>query len=331
MASLTYTTLDVFTSTKYAGNPLAVVHLPSTTDLTQTQKQTIAREFNYSETVFLHVAPDQASTTDSTQYSKVPEWKLDIFTVEEELPFAGHPTIGSACYALRTLVPAASSSSSSEDEVVKGRFLIKAGVLELRYDRQTGEARAGIPHNVHIHNTHTLTISDVLAKQPALAAYLSQQSGNRGEVKVEVVSPVKGMNFGMIELPDLEALGKVSTTGTRMTASLDSEWDFGPLMLMFYVRMPVEDSAEDTIRLRTRMVEGGFEDPATGSASCGLAAFLSVTEKREGRTRFEMVQGVEMGRRSEIGVEISVRGGEVESVELIGKAVEVMEGRVFYE
>lgn len=329
MASLTYTTLDVFTTTKYAGNPLAVVQLPSNVNLTQTQKQTIAREFNYSETVFLHVAPT-GSIDNSNDKIDIPEWKLDIFTVEEELPFAGHPTIGSACYALRTLVPA---SAPDDDGVVKGRFLIKAGILELSYNRQTGEARAGIPHNVHIHNTHTLTITDVLAKQPALAAYLSQrQSNGDGDgVKVEVVSPVKGMNFGMISLPNLDALGKVTTTGTRMTASLDSEWDSGPLMLMFYVRMPAEDLGKNTIRLRTRMVEGSFEDPATGSASCGLAALMALTEKREGRTRFEMVQGLEMGRRSEIEVEVLVSGGVVQSVELSGRAVEVMEGRVFYE
>lgn len=79
------------------------------------------------------------------------------------------------------------------------------------------------------------------------------------------------------------------------------------------------------------MVEGAFEDPATGSASCGLAALLALKEGLEGRTTFELVQGVEMGRRSEIGIELVMREGKIQTIELIGKAVEVMQGKVFYE
>lgn len=79
------------------------------------------------------------------------------------------------------------------------------------------------------------------------------------------------------------------------------------------------------------MVEGAFEDPATGSASCGLAAMLAMKEGLKGRTRFELVQGVEMGRRSEIGVEVVMEGAGVKTIELAGRAVEVMQGKVFYE
>ena len=84
--------LDVFTTTPYKGNPLAIVHLPPGRDLEPEQKLKIAREFNLSETVFLHaIEGDQA--------------KIDIYTTTEELPFAGHPTIGSGWHLLNDVRP----------------------------------------------------------------------------------------------------------------------------------------------------------------------------------------------------------------------------------
>lgn len=330
MASLPYTTLDVFTSEKYAGNPLAVVKLTPDVSLTQAVKQTIAREFNYSETVFLHL-PSADTPADGNAASDgdagVPEWQLDIFTVEEELPFAGHPTIGAAVHVLSSL-----PTTTADQEVVKGRFRIKAGILDLSYNRTTRVAKALVPHNVHIHTSHTLTVQAILDKQPGLAAFLKAQSDCAG-LTVEVVSPVRGMNFGMVQLPSLEALATVSTTGVRVGAKLDADWDVGPLFLLFYVRLgdATNEEGQEVVKVRTRMIEGSFEDPATGSASCGLAALIALQEGKEGKTAFEMVQAVEMGRRSEIGVGVEVVGGKVERMELSGKAVEVMEGRVFYE
>ena len=83
---LRYTQLDVFTSTPFLGNPLAIVHLPSTASLSQSQKQNIAREFNLTETVFLH-EPSSDGTV-----------MIDIFTTTEEIPFAGHLTVGTGSY-----------------------------------------------------------------------------------------------------------------------------------------------------------------------------------------------------------------------------------------
>lgn len=82
---LDYAIVDVFTDQKYAGNPLAIVRVPASCTLTQDQKQNIAREFNLSETTFWHEAKEEDG--EST-------WTVDIFMVNAELPFAGHPTIG---------------------------------------------------------------------------------------------------------------------------------------------------------------------------------------------------------------------------------------------
>jgi PhzF family phenazine biosynthesis protein len=81
---LDFAIVDVFTDKRYKGNPLAVVRVPASSNLTQEQKQNIAREFNLSETTFLHEPAGNESGV----------WTVDIFTINEELPFAGHPTIG---------------------------------------------------------------------------------------------------------------------------------------------------------------------------------------------------------------------------------------------
>lgn len=86
--SLSFNTLDVFTNARYSGNPLAIVHVPAGLDLSQTRKQAIAREFNLSETVFLHPAVPGSPNV----------FPVDIFTADEELPFAGHPTVGSGWF-----------------------------------------------------------------------------------------------------------------------------------------------------------------------------------------------------------------------------------------
>ncbi|KAK5279107.1 hypothetical protein LTR16_007979, partial [Cryomyces antarcticus] len=114
---LTFVTLDVFTHTKFSGNPLAIVRVPVSTSLTQEQKQVIAREFNLSETVFLHPALEGL---------RLPEWKIDIFTVPQEIPFAGHPIIGTACYVLSTYTPQSTGP-------VRGTFITKAGPISLEY------------------------------------------------------------------------------------------------------------------------------------------------------------------------------------------------------
>src|SRR5271156_5443325 len=92
---LSFTTLDVFSSTRYAGNPVAIIEVPASESatLTQKQKQSIASEFNLSEIVFLHLPTEGTSSK---------ERKIDIFTSLAEVPFAGHPTIGTTHYLLHT-------------------------------------------------------------------------------------------------------------------------------------------------------------------------------------------------------------------------------------
>jgi len=90
----------------------------------------------------------------------------------------------------------------------------------------------------------------------------------------------------------------------------------------------VESEEDRVVKLRTRMFHGPLEDPATGSAASELSAYLA-SQRGEGKWGFEIVQGVEMGRRSDIGVEVEVgEGGVVKRIVLGGGAVEVMHGQV---
>ncbi|KAK7712912.1 hypothetical protein SLS57_007656 [Botryosphaeria dothidea] len=306
---LPFTTLDVFTRQRFAGNPLAVVKVPAQVSLSQEQKLLLAKEFNYSETVFLHERQGNENT-----------WKIDIFLTTAEVPFAGHPTIGTACLVLSQLAGQADGAG-----IIQGSFITKAGEIRLKYLTSEGEATADIPHNVHIHR-ETLSRSLLLKIQPSIAILFSPNMPRVPE-QMPLVSIVKGMTFALIEVDSLATLNAAATGTFSVDVALDEDWDQSFVALYFYFRLA--DSADGTRNLRTRMVEGALEDPATGSAASALACFLSLEEGVAGQTqRYAITQGVEMGRRSEIGVRVSLAKtrGEIESVQLRGAAVEVMDG-----
>lgn len=136
-SQLDFVTVGVFTSQPYGGNPLAIVRIPPGRTLNQEQKQTIAREFNLSETTFLHEHADGAAED---------QWTVDIFMTSRELPFAGHPTVGTACYVLGRTARERGVSSG----VMEASFNLKAGRVGLRYDCGKKTAKASIPHDVYV-------------------------------------------------------------------------------------------------------------------------------------------------------------------------------------
>jgi PhzF family phenazine biosynthesis protein len=300
MTQLKFFTVDVFTTTRYLGNPLAIVEVLNGQDVSQSQMQTVAREFNLSETIFVHEP--------TSGQNGVPEWRVRIFVTNMEIPFAGHPTIGAATHALSSL------------GVPKGKLLCNAGPIEVEYG--DGIAKASIPHNFHKHTQYPLTLNDVYAIHPSLKA-----TGTK-PTSVNITSPVKGMNFICIELPDLETLGQVTVTGPEPQAKLDDDWNEGLIGSFLYVITDRPSSEDGVVKVRTRMLMGALEDPATGSASCALCAHLALELQLGRTTKFELTQAVEMGRKSDIGVVLTLNEGmdAVEKMELSGSAVKVMEG-----
>ncbi|KAF2115459.1 hypothetical protein BDV96DRAFT_646456 [Lophiotrema nucula] len=313
-AQVEFITFDVFTSKRYEGNPLAVVKIPNSTSLSQKQKQDIAREFNLSETTFWH---------QPTGIGELPTWTVDIFMTTKELPFAGHPTIGTACYLLSSIA----KERGLTEGIINGQFNIKAGKIDLVYDVASNRARAGIPHDVHVHEK-TWSQQDLSNLQPRLAQ-TSESQGFELKENYPIVSIVKGMTFVLIELSSLEALELVKTTsGSIHVEGLDEGW--GPSFIGTYFFVRLAGKTDGTRVIRTRMIEGTMEDSATGSAASDLAAYLSLVEGQAGQTlRYDIVQGVEMGRRSNIGVEVVLaEQSGIAQLYLEGSAVQVMEGKL---
>ncbi|KAJ0141256.1 Abhydrolase domain-containing protein C22H12.03 [Fusarium oxysporum f. sp. albedinis] len=307
--SLQFTTLDVFTTSAFEGNPLAVVTIPPPSQqapLTQSQKQRIAREFNLSETVFVHDVENRAETD---------ERKIDIFTPQFELPFAGHPTIGTAVFL--------------QPQGVK-TMIAKAGRIDLEFEN--GSPRALIPHDVKLHKERVPKHDIEAGWDGKLAEVAAADEG------APLFSIVNGMTFALVNLPSLELLGaaKVGAMGYIDGDLQDDGWkhDFDSRRY-YYTLLDGETSSDGKYvqNLRTRLVKRNMEDPATGSAACALSCYLALHKLSANSIRFNITQGVEMGRESLIVVDAEVDtdgAGErkVKTVHLSGKAVEVMKGTV---
>jgi len=308
---LPYVTLDVFTTKPFLGNQLAIVTLPSSSTLTKNQQSLIAKEFNYSETVFILSRPSPKSTN-------VP---ISIWTTEQELPFAGHPTVGAAFHLLNdhlenldhvTLETLAGDIPAKRNAFDSGRISIRA------------------PHNIQVHEklTHSLVCSNI--------ANLSPEYLVASDHEVPTISIVLGVSYVLVQVDSLEHLAQLKPRGKEyqfsyakdLKGTMPENSETAPFVGAYcYVLTDDGDVHEsEKIKIQARMFfEGDQEDAATGSAACALGAYLTMVRKKD--TIVEIVQGVEMGRRSEIGITGTVDAeGKLKDIWLEGKAVKVMEG-----
>jgi PhzF family phenazine biosynthesis protein len=311
--SLPFTTVDVFTETRFAGNPLAIVLLPPVAELSplQSQLQAIASEFNLSETIFL----EHATAQDLESGVR----RARIFTTKREILFAGHPTIGAATYLLvldtspgapRTLTPGAGPISISP------------------VTSKPGYVSAVVPHSYHLHETRC-PAPRILGLHSTLSSFIAEDQA------FPIVSIVHGMTFVLVELQHLDALasaqlGNESANILASSGILDKGWEYeSPIGVYLYLRNA--EVAQDGVELiRTRMLVRGIEDPATGSAASALTGYLALKEAdtEGGMREWKIVQGVEMGRRSEIGVKVALQSDKIDTIELSGTAVVVSKGTI---
>lgn len=335
-----FVTLDVFTDTPFLGNPLGLVVVEDKerasleTTPERNTKLLIAKEFNLSETVFLYLRPGETLASPDRSSG---EREMSIFTIEKELPFAGHPTIGTAYFLLKHL------GWDFVDTITP-----PAGPIRISTSPSSAAAvSARIPHDVHHHaNTlrslYELGDKDVTAQ---IGAALHEDEAIRAaELDAPVVSIVKGMTFLLVALPSLAHLGRISAGGHRRldvanyVSLLDAgPWGHGFVSRYYYVPLAAAAAAgEDGVRVETvraRMVELGFEDPATGSAASTLACHLSLAAGAAGEVRYRVAQGVEIGRASDIEVDVTLGAGEagareIRQVRLGGSARLVMTGDI---
>ncbi|KAI4241655.1 MAG: hypothetical protein L6R40_004488 [Gallowayella cf. fulva] len=307
---LDYVTIDVFTNVRFKGNPLAIVELPHGKTLDQQTKQKIAREFNFSETVFLH-PPDSAPSSRT----------MDIFTTMEELPFAGHPTIGTLVYL------GAAEPSWGKDGTQSITLQTKAGPIKALFNGQTGVAEASIPHSFHIHQMPVQRES-VLNVQSSLNRIESSS-----QTPCPLVSIVRGMTFVLVNVPHVEDLAALTVGGPGIEKS-SIRWDEGweSFTVPYFYAIMSEDKEARDIRVRVRMIEPTCgEDPATGSAASGLSAYLALQRGTARSTyNFSVEQGVEMGRHSDIGVKVTLDDAKsVKHIVLSGAAVVVSRGKLY--
>jgi trans-2,3-dihydro-3-hydroxyanthranilate isomerase len=290
MSQYRYYTCDVFSDRAFAGNPLAV--LPDAQGLSDEQMLAIAREFNYSETTFV-LPPD-----DPRHMARV-----RIFTPGGELPFAGHPTIGTA-FVLASI-----------GRVASGRIVFEEGVGPVPVEIFRNGARV----------TRCRLTAASLPEQgppaPPTAALARMLSLADGDVADGAACWSCGVPFLVVPLPSVEALSRCALDLPRWRELLG-----GYATQKVY---PVARSGE--LAWRVRMFAPGLgvaEDPATGSAAASFAGWIAaqLPHPRDGTLAVTLDQGIEMGRPSRLDVEFDRSGGTITAVRVGGAAVMLAQG-----
>jgi trans-2,3-dihydro-3-hydroxyanthranilate isomerase len=290
-----YYICDVFTATRFGGNQLAV--LPDASGLTAGQMQQIAREFNFAESTFVLPA------------EKGHDRRVRIFTPAREVPFAGHPNIGTA-FAL-----ASTGEFGHIDDSLKVTFEEVAGLVPVTIERREGGliwCELAAPERFSLGSRVPVE---------AIAAAVSVQPADIVTTTHPPQVASVGLPFVFVELRDRDVLGRtrVNMAGIDAVAAAGVVPD-----IHLYVR------SGDEFDIRARMfapVDGVPEDPATGSANCALAGLLAHHEKAAAGTfRWRIGQGIEMGRPSLLEARADKRDGTVVDARVGGASVLVSDG-----
>lgn len=305
--SLRYITADVFTSQAFTGNPLAVVFgadaLPTVT------LHAIAREFNYAETVFVFPA-------DNAEHAR----RVRIFTPEEELPFAGHPTVGTA------------------------HVLVALGEVPVTGDEVTvvlGEGVGPVPVRVRLHNgqpVHAQLTTAMLPEEhydvPTIAELADVLSLDAADFVGGTHMPTVvncGIPWFIVPLTSVDAVRRTKIRMESWERHLQGKYGSWPFV--FAMTNGVQDLEAPLhvhgVDVRARAFLPGAavpEDPATGSANACLAGYLAARTPRDGTLTWEVAQGVEMGRASRLSLEVEKSNGAIVAVRVGGASVLVNDG-----
>jgi trans-2,3-dihydro-3-hydroxyanthranilate isomerase len=292
MHELEYFIVDVFTETALQGNGLAVVM--NTAGLTADRMQTIAREFNLSETTFVERRDAALERAEGV--------RVRIFTTQEELPFAGHPTLGTAS-ALKLKAP-----ETMQGDTV--RLALNVGPVPVRFEPQ------GL-------------FGEMTQRDPEFGAELDRKEVARltglgvedleASATPQVVST--GTAFAIVALRSWEALARLRVNQEEASKYLrerGGRW--------IYVLGPTGGNKPEW---RARMQFYGGEDPATGSAAgCAISYLVRYGLAAPGR-RIHVQQGVEIGRTSDLFLSANLDSSKVRDVRVGGSTVLVATGRLF--
>lgn len=285
--------LDVFSSQPFEGNPLAV--FLDGRGLSDQEMQALAREMNLSETTF--VLPRESSVERERGV------RVRIFTVQEELPFAGHPTLGTA-FQLR--------GSTGAREIVLD---LNVGKVPVQFEEKPGQPVFG----------EMTQVNPEFGKQHDREA-VARASGLRDgdiDLSLPIQTVSTGVPFTIVPLRGLEIMRNLRVD---MRGSEEYLGRSGGKFFYFVSRQTVDPAA----RLHARMMFYNGEDPATGSAAGCAAAWMVAHGIAQPEERVLIEQGIEMKRPSRIFVRASRRDDRVVNVRVGGNVVEVLRGEVHF-
>jgi len=305
---------DVFSAKALEGNSLAVFFDGS--GLSDAEMQLIAREMNLSETTFILPRANEIERDRGI--------RVRIFTVQEELPFAGHPTLGTA-FALREAraqIPLVStparSGAADETNGVSGRKEIvldlNVGRVPVHFEDADGEPGFG-----------EMTQVDPVFGTQHDREVVARVTGLRPEdfdtsLPIQTVST--GLPYTVVPLRSLEVI-----QGLRLNTNLAAEYLEKTDAKFFYFIS--RETVDQAARLHARMIFYNGEDPATGSAAGCAAAWMVQYGVAQPDERVLIEQGIEMRRSSRIFVRAGRNGNRIVNVRVGGNAIEVLRGEVF--
>ncbi|HET6208405.1 MAG TPA: PhzF family phenazine biosynthesis protein [Terracidiphilus sp.] len=301
MPQLDYFIVDVFTQTALAGNPLAVVM--NTASLTTERMQAIAREFNLSETTFVERRPAAVEQREGV--------RVRIFTTQEELPFAGHPTLGTATVLALTA-----------PEIVRNgtvRLALNVGPIPVHFD-DLNEGNGPLFGEMQQRDPEFGAELDPAAVAPIIGLPVDDLDPDSTP---QVVST--GNAFAIVLLRSQDALARVKVNHEEASSYLRAcggRW--------FYLLAPVRNQNGDPeLRYRARMQFYGGEDPATGSAAGCAISYLVARGRVSSGERIQLRQGVEIARPSDLFLSATRDAARISDVRVGGRTVLVAKGQLF--
>ena len=310
MLTLDYFVVDAFTTEPLGGNPLAVVM--NTRDLATEKMQSIAREFNLSETTFVERRPAEIERAEGV--------RVRIFTPREELAFAGHPTLGTAG-VLKMFAP----------ETIEGDTVTLAenvGPVPVRFEVSKAGA-AGLFGEMTQRDPEFGAELD-----PKIVARLAGLSADDLDPTLPPQVVSTGTAFAIVALRSLAALERLKVNQDEATAWLrerGARWFYvlAPALNQNSLGQNSIDEKQDGVKFRSRMQFYGGEDPATGSAAgCAIAYLVSRGAVASG-ARVHLRQGVEMGRPSDLFLSAKKDSVKISHVRVAGSTVLVAKGQLF--
>jgi len=302
--SYRFHTLDVFTEHVFGGNPLAV--LTDARGLSDDEMMRVTREFNLSETVFVFPPEDIAHTA-----------RVRIFTPGSELPFAGHPTVGTAFLLV------ASGIVRAEHQDGDTRVVLEEGVGPVAV---TVRVQDGVPVSAELTAAQLPEVrrsAPDVPPTPEIATVLGVAPDAIGGGALAPAAVSCGVPYLLVPLRDQGEVTRARFDASAWERFVAPHWAHA-------VYLFDGSAAERGQTIRARMFAphlGIGEDPATGSAAATLAGYLALaSEKRDGTLAWRVDQGVEMGRPSRLELSADVHDGKVTAVRVAGSAVLVSEG-----